>query len=86
MDVRRFACNQLAMNHQPKHQSRVYVANDMALPQHTSHTISARVMAAYSDAKLDKYFDEHRLAGGAATIVVVEDPENLPESFIQRLR
>jgi hypothetical protein len=63
----------------------------MATSQHTSETISARAIAAYSDAELDKYLDEHehRLAGGGATVVDIddiEDSENLPKSFIQRLR
>jgi hypothetical protein len=58
----------------------------MATSQHTSETIPARVIAAYSDAELDKYLDDHRLGNGGATIVDVEDPENLPEGFIQRLR
>ncbi|SPQ20562.1 d69b2386-a171-44d6-8e59-52cca8eefe89 [Thermothielavioides terrestris] len=40
---------------------------------------------AYSDDELDRYLDEHRLDGGAID-VDVDDPENLPESFIQRLR
>ncbi|KAI3328348.1 hypothetical protein F4824DRAFT_483723 [Ustulina deusta] len=42
-------------------------------------------LAAFSDVELDRYLDEHRLQCGAR-IVEVEDPENLSESFIQRLR
>lgn len=45
----------------------------------------ARDIAAYSDAELDQYLEEHRLDGGAMA-VEVEDPENLPQSFIERLR
>ncbi|KUI62006.1 hypothetical protein VP1G_09129 [Cytospora mali] len=37
------------------------------------------------DSEIDRYLEEHRLDGGAMA-VEVEDPENLPESFIQRLR
>lgn len=58
----------------------------MATSQHTSETIPARVIATYSDAELDKYLNDHRLGNGGPTIVNVEDPENLPESFIERLR
>ncbi|KAI5924571.1 hypothetical protein F4810DRAFT_709528 [Camillea tinctor] len=47
--------------------------------------ISARAIAAFSDAELDQYLEEHCLRGGIVT-VEVEDPENLPPSFIQRLR
>ncbi|KAF2191913.1 hypothetical protein K469DRAFT_735781 [Zopfia rhizophila CBS 207.26] len=39
-----------------------------------------RDLAAYSDAELDRYLEESR------RVVEVEDPENLPDSFIQRLR
>ncbi|KAH8757881.1 hypothetical protein F5883DRAFT_428179, partial [Diaporthe sp. PMI_573] len=45
----------------------------------------ARDVVAYSDAELDQYLEEHCLDGGPI-VVDVEDPENLPESFIQRLR
>ncbi|KAH8746635.1 hypothetical protein F5883DRAFT_721544 [Diaporthe sp. PMI_573] len=45
----------------------------------------ARDVVAFSDAELDQYLEEHRLDGGAM-FVEVEDPENLPQSFIQRLR
>ncbi|KAF2185518.1 hypothetical protein K469DRAFT_726674 [Zopfia rhizophila CBS 207.26] len=39
-----------------------------------------RDLAAYSDAELDQYLEE------SGRVVEVEDPENLPENFIQRLR
>ncbi|CAN8097993.1 unnamed protein product [Discula destructiva] len=45
----------------------------------------ARDVVAFSDAELDQYLEAHRLDGGAM-VLEVEDPENLPESFIQRLR
>lgn len=45
----------------------------------------AREVIAYSDAELDQFLEEHALDGGAM-VVEVEDPENLPETFIQRLR
>lgn len=45
----------------------------------------AHEIAAFSDIELDQYLDEHRLGSGGVDIDV-EDPENLPESFIQRLR
>jgi hypothetical protein len=50
-----------------------------------SFQVLARDIAAFSDAQLDQDLTEHRLEGGAAA-VHVQDPENLPESFIQRLR
>ncbi|KAK3333490.1 hypothetical protein B0T19DRAFT_127539 [Cercophora scortea] len=58
----------------------------MACSRDTSPTIRAHVIAAYSDAELDRYLDEHRLEGGGAAVVDVEDWENLPQSFIQRLK
>ncbi|KAI0423527.1 hypothetical protein F5Y09DRAFT_336517 [Xylaria sp. FL1042] len=45
----------------------------------------ARDVVSYSDAELDRYLEEHTLENGTK-IVDVEDPENLPESFINRLR
>ncbi|KAF2193575.1 hypothetical protein K469DRAFT_745128 [Zopfia rhizophila CBS 207.26] len=45
-----------------------------------SPKLFARDLAAYSDAELDRYLEE------SGRVVEVEDPENLPESFIQRLR
>ncbi|KAI1733524.1 hypothetical protein F4680DRAFT_454864 [Xylaria scruposa] len=57
----------------------------MASSEYTSQTISARDIVAYSDAELDQYLEEHGLEGGAIH-VDVKDPENLPPSFIQRLR
>jgi len=67
-----------------KHQSCCFHNDSMALSQHTSRPIPAHVIAAYSDTELDQYLDEHRR--GEVTDVNVEDWENLPESFIQRLR
>ena len=57
----------------------------MASSEYTSSTLLARDVVAYSDAELDRYLDEQSLEGGA-TVVHVKDPENLPQSFIQRLR
>jgi hypothetical protein len=45
----------------------------------------ANDVAAFGDAELDQYLQGSRLTRGVA-IVQVEDWENLPESFIQRLR
>ncbi|KAK3935963.1 putative ankyrin [Diplogelasinospora grovesii] len=56
----------------------------MASPEETSLKIFARDLVAFTDAELDQYLDEHRLEGRALAIDV-EDLENLPESFIQRL-
>ncbi|KAJ3579605.1 hypothetical protein NPX13_g963 [Xylaria arbuscula] len=57
----------------------------MASSEPESCKMFARDFVAFDDVELDQYLDAHRLEGGAAT-VDVEDPENLPESFIQRLR
>ncbi|GAP92495.1 putative ankyrin [Rosellinia necatrix] len=57
----------------------------MASYERESRKMFARDLAAFNDVELDQYLEEHRLEGGATT-VDVEDPENLPESFIQRLR
>lgn len=55
----------------------------------SSHLISgkilARDLAAYTDAELDQYLQEHTVEGGP-TVVDVADPENLPGDFVQRLR
>ncbi|KAF3768225.1 hypothetical protein M406DRAFT_349700 [Cryphonectria parasitica EP155] len=55
----------------------------------TSDPISQKLfacdIAAYSDAELDRYLEGQRLSSGVR-LVEVEDPENLPGSFIQRLR
>jgi hypothetical protein len=48
--------------------------------------LAARDLVALSDAELDRYMDDHRLDGGDAVDLDVPDPENLPESFLQRLR
>lgn len=45
----------------------------------------ARDIVAYNDAELDEYLEESSKNGGLRT-VTVEDPENLPESFLNRLR
>lgn len=45
----------------------------------------ARDIVAYNDAELDEYLEESSNNGGLRT-VTVEDPENLPESFLNRLR
>lgn len=57
----------------------------MAASQHTSGRILAHDLAAYTDAELDQYLDEHTTEGGP-TVVDVADPENLSSDFIQRLR
>ncbi|KAI1421200.1 hypothetical protein F5Y12DRAFT_787643 [Xylaria sp. FL1777] len=57
----------------------------MASSKPESPKIFARDLVAFNDAELDQYLEAHRLEGGA-TAVNLEDPENLPESFIQRLR
>ncbi|RWA03794.1 hypothetical protein EKO27_g11311 [Xylaria grammica] len=60
----------------------------MASPECDPRKTYARDLVALSDVELDRYLEAHRLEGGAtgAAAVVVEDPQNLPESFIQRLR
>ncbi|KAI0143500.1 hypothetical protein GGR57DRAFT_484021 [Xylariaceae sp. FL1272] len=57
----------------------------MASYERETRKTFARDLVAFNDVELDQYLEEHRLEGGATT-VDVEDPENLPESFIQRLR
>ena len=47
--------------------------------------ISARDIIAFPDAELNQYLDEQR-RGGRIAVVDVKDPENLTQSFIQRLR
>ncbi|POS72348.1 hypothetical protein DHEL01_v209259 [Diaporthe helianthi] len=51
----------------------------------TSPKLFARELVAFSDAQLKQYLEDHRLDGGAM-FIEVEDPQNLPPSFIQRLR
>ena len=61
----------------------------------TENKPSARIMppklllasevVAFTDAELDRYLEANRLPNGDR-MVEVEDPDNLPESFIQRLR
>ncbi|KAH6620870.1 hypothetical protein B0J18DRAFT_430913 [Chaetomium sp. MPI-SDFR-AT-0129] len=48
--------------------------------------IRASDLVALSDAALGRYLEEHRLDGGVAIRIDVEDPENLPGSFIEKLR
>ncbi|KAF2964035.1 hypothetical protein GQX73_g9536 [Xylaria multiplex] len=57
----------------------------MASSECNPRRILARTLVSLNDAELDHYLEEHRLEGGAVSIDV-EDPKNLPESFIQRLR
>lgn len=57
----------------------------MDSPECPAPKISARDIIAFTDAELDKYLDEQRLKRGVA-VVKVKDPENLTQSFIQRLR
>lgn len=57
----------------------------MSSYQRVSSKLYARDLAAYTDSELDQYLENQRRELGTAT-VVVEDPQNLPESFIQRLR
>ncbi|KAK3296497.1 uncharacterized protein B0H64DRAFT_374577 [Chaetomium fimeti] len=45
----------------------------------------ASEVAAFTDTELDQYLEAGRLPNGDR-MVEVEDPDNLPESFIQRLR
>ncbi|KAF2178472.1 hypothetical protein K469DRAFT_754523 [Zopfia rhizophila CBS 207.26] len=52
----------------------------MTSPEPISPKLFARDITAYSDAELDRYLEE------TGRTVGVEDPENLPEDFIQRLR
>jgi hypothetical protein len=51
----------------------------------TDRKISARDLVAFTDAELSRYLEAHQLEGGAIAVEVA-DPENLPETFIQRLR
>ncbi|KAJ3567270.1 hypothetical protein NPX13_g6827 [Xylaria arbuscula] len=57
----------------------------MADPKPQRQKWLASEVAAFSDTELDNFIEESRLQCGIA-MVEVEDPENLPESFIQRLR
>ncbi|KAI0534153.1 hypothetical protein GGR58DRAFT_505568 [Xylaria digitata] len=57
----------------------------MASPECKPRKPFSHELVSLGDAELDQYLEEHRLEGGAVT-VDVEDPGNLPESFIQRLR
>ncbi|KAI0967875.1 hypothetical protein F4678DRAFT_482901 [Xylaria arbuscula] len=57
----------------------------MASSECESQKTFSHDLIAFSDVELDQYLEEHRLEGGATT-VDIEDPENLPASFIQRLR
>lgn len=51
----------------------------------TSRKIFACEIVDYNDADLDQYLEEHCVDGGVVD-VDVQDPENLPPSFIERLR
>ncbi|KAH8745905.1 hypothetical protein F5883DRAFT_263302 [Diaporthe sp. PMI_573] len=59
--------------------------NRMASSGCTSRKIFACEIVAYNDAELDQYLEEHCVDGGVVD-VDVQDPENLPPSFIERLR
>lgn len=59
--------------------------NKMASSPAASRMLLAADLLAFSDAELDRYLEEHRLDGGAMA-VEVEDPQNLTESFVERLR
>lgn len=76
--------NQLSLSTQLQSTTRLHNA-DMASSECTPRMMCAHEIAAFSDIELDQYLDEHRLGSGGVDIDV-EDPENLPESFIQRLR
>jgi hypothetical protein len=45
----------------------------------------ARELVAMSDAELDSYLERHRAASGLI-FIEVHDPENIPDSLIERLR
>ena len=47
--------------------------------------LRASEVVAFTDAELDQYLEASRLPNGDC-MVEVDDPDNLPESFIQRLR
>lgn len=57
----------------------------MASPKSTTRKYFASEVVAYSDAELDRYLEANSLDDGAM-VIEVEDPQNLPASFIQRLR
>lgn len=57
----------------------------MAASEDLPAAIYAHDLVALSDIELDQYLEKSRLENGITT-VDLEDPENLPESFIQRLR
>jgi hypothetical protein len=46
----------------------------------------ARDLVALSDADLDVFLAQLRAEGGGIAIIAVEDPQNLPTAFIERLR
>ncbi|PGH32994.1 hypothetical protein GX50_04209 [[Emmonsia] crescens] len=52
----------------------------MTFPWSTSPKLQARDIVAFDDSELDQYLEK------TGRIVSVEDPHNLPEEFIQRLR
>ncbi|KAI0541774.1 hypothetical protein GGR58DRAFT_386548 [Xylaria digitata] len=57
----------------------------MSSPGREPRKLFACEIVSFTDVELDKYLEERRAQCGI-TVVDVEDPENLPESFIQRLR
>ena len=57
----------------------------MDFSEQAPRKLLARNIVAFNDAELDQYLEESRKESGVRT-VDVEDPENLPEGFIDRLR
>ena len=57
----------------------------MAASSQTPRKILARDIVAFTDEELDRYLAEHTQQGGEV-VIAVADHENLPESFLQRLR
>lgn len=51
----------------------------------TQRLLLASELAAFTDAELDHYLEASRLPNGDCMVQVV-DPDNLPDSFINRLR
>ncbi|KAF2967485.1 hypothetical protein GQX73_g6099 [Xylaria multiplex] len=60
-------------------------ASSISSPGRGPRKLQACEIVAFSNAELDRYLQERRVQCGITT-VKVEDPKNLPESFIQRLR
>ncbi len=57
----------------------------MAASSQTPGRILARDILAFTDEELDHYLAQHTHEGGTV-LITVADYENLPESFLQRLR